>query len=426
MGTAPQPERAPIAPPEPVVPTVLPLRQRLLRPTKITVSAALLLAGAYGILNEQRYVSSGDAVVSAYVASVRTPIDGMLNGMSVMPGERVAEGSVLGHVENPRVDQQRLQSLRDTEELARNGTTALAEQLDELEAQRRKLLAHARAYGEAVTARLRSRTMEAERLLAAKRAALDESTLELRRARLLHDNGIVSNAELERMTTQFDVAVHEEVAQRASLTALRLEAEAASRGVLIEPGINDAAYSRQRADEVELRLSEVKRALVELESQSRQAESNLANETQRSDLMHHADLVSPIDGIVWKMETLNGEQVTAGESLIEIVECNQQFVLVDLPQDRVPELAFGQLARFRLSGEAVERTGRLLSLVENPKKQVDRKLAALPDAGAAGSQTTVRLSLEPEPETCSIGRTARVLLPTTGQWFITRWYRRYF
>lgn len=395
---------------------------------KMGASLAILLAGTYGIFSERQFIASSDAVVSAYVASIRTPIDGTVSGMLAIPGTQVREGAVLGRVDNPRADEQRLENLRDIEQEARNGTEAVSSELAALRGQRRELLTRTQAHTEAVSARLHLQTMEAARLLAAKRAALDEASIELGRGRQLHDSGIISNADIDRLQTQYDVAVHEEAAQRANLSAIREEAESATKGILIEPGVSDVAYSRQRADEVSLHLVETGHALVTLQSQARQAEADVESEAKRSDLMRHADLVSPISGVLWKIEAINGERVGVGDSVAQIVDCNQQFVLAEVPQDRVPDIAFGGLARFRLSGESLERIGIVVSVIEDPKKEGDRKLAALPVPGLGESLATVRLGFEPGAgqDLCSIGRTVRVLLPTTGRSLIARWYRRYF
>ncbi len=44
---------------------------------KLVAGIAVLGMGLYGVLSEQNYVSAPNAVVSAYVVSVRTPIDGI-------------------------------------------------------------------------------------------------------------------------------------------------------------------------------------------------------------------------------------------------------------------------------------------------------------------------------------------------------------
>jgi multidrug resistance efflux pump len=68
----------------------------------------VLLAGTYGILSERNFISTNDAVVSAYVVVVRTPIDGIVQGLLPASNLRVRQGQSLGHVEDSPFDQQGL------------------------------------------------------------------------------------------------------------------------------------------------------------------------------------------------------------------------------------------------------------------------------------------------------------------------------
>jgi hypothetical protein len=80
--------------------------------------------------------------------------------------------------------------------------------------------------------------------------------------------------------------VEEMAAQESDLSALRVAAESATQGILAEAGINnDVTYSRQRADEITLRLAETERTLKSLQFQAREAQLNVGNEVRRSDLM---------------------------------------------------------------------------------------------------------------------------------------------
>lgn len=398
------------------------------RSVKIGIGVTLLVVGGYGIFSEHQFIASGNAVVTAYVVSVRTPIEGTVSGLPATVGMRVSEHTVIGHIDNPRVDQQHLQNLRDIEEQARSNTGAVSAERDALEAQRRALLARAHVHIQAVSTRLRLQTAEAESLLAAKQSALKEATLELDRSRQLHQARIIADADLDKMEAQYEVASHQAAAQQADLSAVREEADAASHGVLSEPGINDVAYSRQRADEIGMRLAEIDRTLLALKSQVSQATQDVGSEAKRADLIRETDLVSPRAGILWKLEAMNGEHVGVGDSVAQIVDCSQDFVLAEIPQERVPEISIGGEARFKLSGESAERAGIVLSVSGDEQKGENQNLAAFPVQSTDEQRATVRIGLSNVTGRgeCIVGRTARVLLPTNRTNRISYWYRRYF
>ncbi len=85
------------------------------RGIKIAVAASVSLLGLYALFCEQGYVSSSDAVVSAYLLEVRTSIDGDLSGLPSSPGVPVRRGEVLGRVQDPRTDQQSMEALQADE-----------------------------------------------------------------------------------------------------------------------------------------------------------------------------------------------------------------------------------------------------------------------------------------------------------------------
>jgi multidrug resistance efflux pump len=400
-----------------------------MRPLKVGGSIAMCLAGAYGILSEQRSISSSNAVVSAYVVSVRTPIDGTVSGLPAAAGIRVQQGTIIGQVENPRVDRQHLDNLRVVAGQASSVAAAVSAERLALERQRAELLARAEAHAQAVSARLQHQITESERLLEAKQIALKQASSDLDRARQLHEAGILAQAEVDKLQFQQQIAVQEVAAQEADLEAVRVEAESAAKGLLSEPGLNDVTYSRQRADEITLRLAEIDRTLVSLQSQAREAGADVGNEAKRTGLMRQADLISPVSGLLWKLEAMNGEHVGANDSVAQFVDCSQDFLLVEIPQERVPDVAIGKPARFRLSGEAAERSGVVLSVSGDPQKENNRKLAASPAQDNTEQLATVVVGLgggEGRDE-CIVGRTAHAVLPATrGSNVVSRWFRYYF
>jgi multidrug resistance efflux pump len=180
---------------------------------KITVGLSVLMVGGYGLFSEQNFVSSSNAVVSAYVVAVRTPIDGLVQGLPAAANLRVQRGQNLGYVENPRVDQQHLENLRVIEERARSEADALLIEQASLQQQQKELLARAQAHAKAVANRIQLDLLADERVLLARQTAVKQAALDLERARQLRASGIIADADFERRQTQYDIAVKEAQAQ---------------------------------------------------------------------------------------------------------------------------------------------------------------------------------------------------------------------
>lgn len=389
--------------------------KRLRSAAKIGGALALLAVGAYAILSERGYVASENAVVSAYVISLRAPIEGYVSGIRAEVGTSVDEASALAHMENPRVDDQLLADLR-----ARLGS--LEAQRVAAEAERMELLAlredlgrRSRAHAIASAARLSALVQEAGRSLAAKEARRDQVARDLERRSGLARSGTVSGAEVERLRADYDIAAREADAQKAHLSALHAEAEAVGRGVIADPGANDVAYSTQRSDEVTIRLAELGRTIATLSAQLDETRSRLVSEERRVGLMRTAELSVPASGMIWKLGASDGERLGAGDMVAEIVDCRAAFLVAAIPQDRVPDIEIGGEARFRLSGEREERIGAVLSVTGEATLANDRNLAASP-VEQSRRMATVRVSMPKAQDAtdCLVGRSTRVLLPTTG------------
>ncbi len=400
---------------------------------KIAAAVALLIAGAYGLFCERGYVVSSEAVVSTYLLEIRTPIDGVLTGLPLQAGLSVHQGDVLGHVANLRVDHQHLYSLRAEAESADTTAEALADERTSLEAQRGALLVRAGQHSLAVASRLRLQTDEASRVLAARQLALNQANIELARGHSLHDAGILATAEFDRLVSSQLIATEQVRAQEAEVASLRGESESAARGMFSGPGLaTDVVYSRQRADEIALRMTESARASATARVQARQAHLSLASETQHTSLLERADLLSPIDGVLWNLDSVSGERATTGDAVLSLVDCSRQFLLVPVAQDRVPEIAIHQRASFRLTGESIERSGMVLSVSGNSENRA-RKFASVPTHRIDEDVATVVIGLDTsimptdgDSHGCNVGRTAHVLVPTEAHNAFSRWVHHYF
>jgi multidrug resistance efflux pump len=403
-----------------------------IRPFKVVFAGTMLTAGICGVFYESKFVSSSDAVVTAYVLNVRTPIDGTVTGLPIAAGTFVQRDQLVAEVDNPLNDHQHLDNLRTAQSAAQANAEALAVEHQALASQREGLLNRAGAYISAVTERLDQQTAEADRTLAALKLSEQEATIELDRGRALHSAGILSNADYEKLVSVQHVLAEEVSAQAAALASARTQATAAAHGILSEPGTNnDVAYSNQRADELTIRLAENTRLLIASRAQAEEAREQAATEENRSHELTQTSLRAPIGGLLWRLDAVNGERVAAGDPVLSLIDCSRQFLLVEVAQERLPDIEIGGTAHIRLTGESVERTGSVISASGDPQRAADRKLAAFPLQDPAKELATVLISLAPvggagDSVPCAVGRTARVRIPPLPSNLAWRWTRSVF
>ncbi|HZF77299.1 MAG TPA: HlyD family efflux transporter periplasmic adaptor subunit [Acetobacteraceae bacterium] len=383
------------------------------RVAKVGAAVTLLGVALYAGLSEQGYVVSEAAVVTALTIPVRAPIEGYATGTALRVGDRVEANRPFSTIGNPWLDDQRLVDLRQaaarmTAERAAAATERAA-LLDLQATLAARAEEHRRAHAEFRTAEL----LAAERALAARVARRDTAVRDWQRRAALGREGVASGAELDRLRGDAEVAAREAEAAEARLASARAQADAAARGLLVDAGSNDIPYSAQRADELALRLAALDRQTETLSAAQAEAAARLAAEERRVAALREAPVASPVAGTVWRLGASPGERVAPGEVVAEVVDCAAAFLLVAVPQDRVPDVQLGAAARFRLAGEDADREGRVAAVIGEVGPGAARNLAAIPFIASRVPMYAVRVDLPPQ-ETCAVGRTARVRLPSTG------------
>jgi multidrug resistance efflux pump len=404
-------------------------RKWLRRNLKIGAALALLAAGAYATLSGMGYVASDNAVVSAYTVSLRTPIAGYVSGLRAKVGDTVPAGALLGRLMEPRVDDQRLIDLSNQLSRLQSDARTFEAQRADLSRQRDALQERAASRNRAEVDYLSLQAAEAERQLQARTVARDFNRREMDRKATLGRTGDTPAAEIDRTRSAAEQADRDAEAAMARLAYLRIQAEAARNGQMLESGSNDVPYSMQRADEIAIRISEIDREIGRLAAQQNETSARLASERNRVELLRSADLVAPAAGMIWKLGASEGERLAPGDTAAELVDCTSSFIVATIPQDRYSDVQIGSEARVRLSGETKDRIGRVISITGDASLANDRNLAAapvMPHSAAAIARIEAPASVN-AAGSCLVGRTARVLLPTSsGNGMLARLARRLF
>ena len=263
------------------------------RLVKLGGAFAVLGLGAYAVLQDVTEITTDNAVVSAYTVALRTPIDGVVNESKSIRrvGDRVNRGDAIAEVANVRVDDQRLVDLREHLMRVRADAATIALQQAALVSLKEDLEQRSRAYIEATSARLTGAITEAALNLQATEARRGQAQRTLARRSQLNKAGFASIADLDSAQSDFDVASRQVSAQQGHLDSLQVERQAVVDGVVSQPGSNDVAYSRQRADEVAIRIDELDREKALAESDASETAARLQSEEARI-----AQLIAPLEG----------------------------------------------------------------------------------------------------------------------------------
>jgi len=176
----------------------------LRRLLKLAAACGMLAAGAYAIWSAQGFVVSDNAVVSAYLTSLRAPIDGYVSGGRTQVGAEIHRGDILATMTNPLVDDQRMTDLQDRVRRLALEEAAIVRQRDALEATRHELLQRGEEYRRAMVARLSGQVVATKMALEAKLAEAQQARRDYDRKAELARSGAASASDLDRSHYGFE------------------------------------------------------------------------------------------------------------------------------------------------------------------------------------------------------------------------------
>lgn len=384
----------------------------------VKLFAGLILSGLAGsvILSEGMAVVSSDAVVNARVAVVRAPIDGLLTLQPRAIGERVQNGQALGALTDARADEARLLDLDRAASALETDIGRLQAQIGSITTNKDALRIRAEAYREGRIRQLRSRIDEQQALLASAKAQTVESNAALQRTGELQSRGVQSVAVLDKAQTVHEVNALNIRAASARMESLRTELEAATNGMFLGDSYNDTPYSSQRAQELDLRLSEFASDLQERTLRLSKTREQIAIERQRVSKLRDAFLISPVDGLVWEASLGNSEYARKGQDLLRLLDCSTVIVTASVSESDYNRLKVGDPAHFRLSGTNRTFDGQILRLAGSGAATVYNNLAIAPGPDHLKRfdvALVVPDLLKDAEAACSVGRTGKVVFSGT-------------
>jgi multidrug resistance efflux pump len=382
---------------------------------KRLAAIALLLVGGAALMTNANYITSDNAVVTAHVVSLRSPIEGLVATNVAAVGDPVSAGTLLAGVTNSLADDRqvvatraRLARLRADLDAAVQEQVTLTAMLDNLT----ERAAHHRA------AKLEQLALDMARIgrdRGAKQDQLEQMVRDMRRKVALR--GTVSESDIEAAETEVRVAAQQVASLDRQIDASNAAAQAAEAGVLAEANsANDVAYSEQRADEVRERLADLTRTISEMRAAAAEAEDQLLGETAMLQWTRAASISVPSPGMIWRVGAASGERVAPGDLLAQIVDCGAAVLAVAVPQNRLSDIDMNAIVTFRLAGERQDRIGHIAAITGESAVRGDAALATVPVAGAT-PVASVLVAMPASPNQlggCLVGRTARVLLPASG------------
>jgi multidrug resistance efflux pump len=153
------------------------------------------------------------------------------------------------------------------------------------------------------------------------------------------------------------------------LAATELEVEvtktalaSAQQGLNLEQAGGERPYSKQRLDDVNLRVAVLERELHEKRLSYASLSKRIASEQQRLSENRETQLVIPSRGRVWKVRATKNEFVEKNDVVLELVDCQRMTVLTWVTERNFNRIHLNDPATLEMSGSGKQYRGRVVQL----------------------------------------------------------------
>ncbi len=355
------------------------------------------------------YVSSegAPAVINSEVLSVRAPRDGYISLKAVKLGSVIESGEEIAE-------------LRPASSDADHGTegdlAALRNQISTMESLVQTFREQSNAYRDARVKQLESEFAESEaKLEAAKAQEKSQAAIRDRQEQLLA-NGYALKGTVEAAREASNRAALDRKAAEYALKTRSSEVVAARNGTFVGDGYNDSFYSHQRADEVALRLIELKAELARqqarLDALKDDETGTLAGATGGRVLLH-----ATVSGRIWNIAVNEGQFVRRGDTLLDIADCGRLLANASGAKREYAEVQRGETASFHLEGQDSTWAGTVSWAGAAGQGMLATSQVAFRPQTPEDARYSFMVTLQDTPDlrrSCPVGAPGRVTFGRTG------------
>lgn len=140
-------------------------------------------------------------------------------------------------------------------------------------------------------------------------------------------------------------------------------------------------------------------------------DARIAREEARLRRDAKADLIVPVDGVLWEVLAGDGEYVERGQEIAKFMACGSALVTLSVPDNVYGHLHVGATAKFRLDGSSTVYQGTVTRMAGAGAETIYRNLAVAPSLKHLQRYDIALLvpDLRTDPNLrCAVGQTGRV------------------
>jgi multidrug resistance efflux pump len=397
-----------------------------LKPIKRLLGLGVLLIAFVVIVPAMANFQSVNAIVNTHYVVVKSPIEGTLDGFSIMPGQPIEQGAELVRINNTRFKESAVNEMAVEQKTLAERSLGLQQHLKNLQQLQKELQNRVSVHRNHEFLRLEEQLAQAKAEKKAQESLIREQQLLAQRNALLLKENFISQAQSEAAHYALEVTQSRLDIFQARIRLLETEKQAIQRVVYLGEGRNDVPYTQQRLDDVRLQITEVAARLRENEQRSADIQWQISKERDNIAVSREVLLQSPSKGVLWRKFGSNGTEVLIGTDLAHVITCENLFLDVAVPESSLESFQIGQPVQYRLIGTTQWLTGHIQAVTGSGNNLQDVTLVAQLQREKKDARIFVKIESsdlnKPQENLCFAGRKVDVKVPR--EWRPSVWLSR--
>lgn len=379
-----------------------------LTPIKRLLGLGILFIAILVVVPAMANFQSINAIINTRHVTIKSPIDGSLEGFTKIPGQAVDEAEELLKINNSRLRESAVNEMEVEQKTLTERSLGLQQHLKNLKELQKELQDRVSVHRSHELLRLEEQLSQAKSEKKAQESLIKELLALRTRHQLLLQDNFISAAQLE--ATQYALEVQQSRLDvfLARIKLLDTEKQAVQHFVYLGEGRNDVPYTQQRLDDIRLQITDVTARLRENEQRSSDVRLQIKKEREKLALSQSASIRSPSSGVLWRKYGNNGTEVVAGAELAHVIHCENLFLDVAVPESSLESFEIGKAVQYRLMGSTHWLTGHIDAATGSGNNLQDVTLAAQLNREKKDARIFVKILASdldhPQQNLCYVGR----------------------
>jgi len=394
--------------------------------SKRAIGLGIALIAAVVLVPALASFQSINAIVNTHYVVVKSPIEGALDGFSKMPGQPIEQGEELVRINNTRFKESAVNELEVEQKTLAERSLGLQRHLKNLQQLQKDLQNRVSVHRTHEFLRLDEQLAQAKSEKKAQESLIREQQLLAQRNALLLKENFISAAQNEAAQYALEVTQSRLDIFQARIRLLETEKLAVTRFVYLGEGRNDVPYTQQRLDDVRLQITDVAARLRENEQRSSDVQLQISKERDNMAMSREVRMHAPSKGVLWRKFGSNGTEVVIGTDLAHLINCDNLFLDVAVPESSLESFQIGKPVQYRLIGSTHWLTGHIQAVTGSGNNLQDVTLVAQLQREKKDARIFVKINAsdldKPQENLCFAGRKVDVKVPR--EWRPSVWLSR--